>query len=166
MSSQPEKQDDLDGSVPDTHATALLLVDVINDFDFPGGDQLLTQAVRIAAALTDLTRRARAAHVPVIYANDNFGRWQSNFEQLLKRCTAPEQRSRSFVEQIAPERNDYIVLKPKKSAFYQTPLDILLKHLATKKLIVAGLCTNSCVLFTAQDAYMRYLASTITFDHA
>jgi nicotinamidase-related amidase len=164
MSSQPGKQDDLDGSAPDNHITALLLVDVINDFEFPGGDQLLARALKIAPCLKHLAQRARAAHVPVIYANDNFGRWQSNFEQLLERCKSPQRQSRSFVEQVAPERNDYIILKPKNSAFYQTPLDILLKHLGTKRLVIGGLCTNSCVLFTAQDAYMRDLDLFVPCD--
>jgi nicotinamidase-related amidase len=164
MSSQPGKQDDLDGSAPDTNPTALLLVDVINHFEFPGGDQLLAEALRIAPCLKDLKGRARGAGVPVIYANDNFGRWRSSFEQLLHLCTAPGRPSRSFVEQIAPDADDYIVLKPKHSAFYQTPLDILLKHLGTERLIVAGFCTNSCILFTAHDAYMRDLKLFVPAD--
>ena len=126
---------------------------MINDFEFPGGDELLASALRIAPRIRDLTRRARAAGVPVIYANDNFGRWRSDFEQLLQRCTASGSPSLAFVQQIAPEANDYVVLKPKHSAFYQTPLDVLLKHLGTERLILAEFCTNSCILFTAQDAY-------------
>ena len=157
MSSQPGKPDDLDGSVPDTHPITLLLIDVINDFDFPGGDQLLASALEIAPCIRDLIRRARSARVPVLYANDNFGRWQSNFDQLLRRCLEPGRSGSRFVAQIVPETDDYIVLKPKHSAFYQTPLDVLLKHLGTERLILAGFCTNSCILFTAHDAYMRDL---------
>jgi nicotinamidase-related amidase len=164
MSSQAGKQDDLDGSAPDKHRSALLLVDVISDFEFPGGDQLLSGALKIAPCIAGLIRRARAAKVPVIYANDNFGRWQSNFEQLLQRCTAPTRASRSFVEQVAPTAHDYVVLKPKHSAFYQTPLDVLLKHLGTERLILAGFCTNSCILFTAHDAYMRDLEIFVPSD--
>jgi nicotinamidase-related amidase len=63
-----------------------------------------------------------------------------------------------------PECDDYVVLKPKHSAFFQTPLDILLKHLGTKKLVLAGFCTNSCILFTAQDAYMRDLELLVPAD--
>lgn len=164
MSSQPGKQDDLNGNAPDTHRSALLLVDVINTFEFPGGDELLAAALRTAPCIKALKRRAREMGVPVIYANDNFGRWRSNIEQLVQRCTEPACRSRAFVEQIAPEADDYVVLKPKHSAFYQTPLDLLLKHLGTERLILAGFSTNSCILFTAHDAYMRDLKLFVPSD--
>jgi nicotinamidase-related amidase len=166
MSSQPGNKNDLDGNAPDTHPTALLLVDVINDFEFPGGDKLLDVAMRVAPQLKELKRRARLAGVPVIYANDNFGRWRSKFEDLLERCAEQGRKSRPFVEQIAPDSQDYAVLKPKHSAFYQTPLDVLLKNLGTRRLIVAGFCTNSCVQFTANDAYMRDLEILVPSDCA
>ncbi len=157
MSSQPGKQKDMDGSAPDTNRAALLLIDVINDFEYPGGEQLLNNALPIATSIRELKKRARIVKIPSIYVNDNFGRWQSSFEQLLEHCTTPEVRGRAFVQQLAPEAEDYFVLKPKHSGFYQTPLDVLLKHLGTKRLIITGLCTNSCVLFTGHDAYMRDL---------
>jgi nicotinamidase-related amidase len=162
--SQSDPQDSLNGKGADGNAIALLLVDLISEFEFPGGDQLLREAFRIAPALKELKRRAKGAGVPIVYANDNFGRWQSSFQQLLSRCLSPNCQSRSFVEQFAPECDDYVVLKPKHSAFFQTPLDILLKHLGTRKLVLAGFCTNSCILFTAQDAYMRDLELIIPAD--
>ena len=55
-------------------------------------------------------------------------------------------------------------MKPKHSGFYQTPLEILLKHLGTNRLILTGVSTNSCVLFTANDAYMRDLELVIPAD--
>ncbi|MDQ6700233.1 MAG: cysteine hydrolase [Acidobacteriota bacterium] len=164
MSSQPGKQKDMDGSAPDTNIAALLLIDVINDFEYPGGEQLLQNALPIAGCIRDLKKRARIAKIPAIYVNDNFGRWQSSFEQLLEHCTQPGVRGRGFVQPLAPEADDYFVLKPKHSAFYQTPLDVLLKHLGTKRLIVTGLCTNSCVLFTGHDAYMRDLELYVPSD--
>ena len=156
----------MDGSAPDTNMAALLLIDVINDFEFPGGEQLLERALPIAPRIRELKKRARQAKIPAIYVNDNFGRWQSSFEQLLEHCVQPEVRGRPFVQQLAPDPDDYFVLKPKHSAFYQTPLDVLLKHLGTKRLIVTGLCTNSCVLFTAHDAYMRDLELYVPSDCA
>ncbi len=164
MTSQPGQQNDLHGSAPDKNAAALLLVDVINDFEFPGGDRLLDQALPIAPRIRDLKSRARLAGIPVIYVNDNFGRWQSSFEQLFQHCTGEGIRGRSFVEPLVPQPDDYFVLKPKHSGFYQTPLDVLLKHLGTRRLILTGLCTDSCVLFTAHDAYMRDLELYIPSD--
>ena len=165
MTTQPGKQGDLHGSAPDNHHTVLLLIDVINDFEFPRGDELFNQALPIAPNIAALKRRARAAGIPAVYVNDNFGRWQSNFDQLVNHCLHDGVRGRPFVEQLKPDpESDYFVLKPKHSGFYQTPLDLLLKHLGAERLILAGVSTNSCVLFTAGDAYMRDLELIVPND--
>ena len=155
MTPQPGKQHDLHGSAPDTHHTALLLIDVINDFEFPRGDELFAQALPIAPNIAALKKRACVAGVPVIYVNDNFGRWQSKFDEILQRCLGKDVRGKPFVERLMPDEHDYFVLKPKHSGFYQTPLELLLKHLGAQRLVLTGISTNSCVLFTASDAYMR-----------
>jgi nicotinamidase-related amidase len=165
VTTQPGKQGDLHGSAPDNHHTALLLIDVINDFEFPRGDELFNQALPIAPNIAELKRRARAAGIPAVYVNDNFGRWQSNFDQLVNHCLHGPVRGRPFVEQLKPDPEcDYFVLKPKHSAFYQTPLDLLLKHLGAERLILTGVSTNSCVLFTAGDSYMRDLELIVPND--
>lgn len=145
----------MDGSAPDHSPTALLLIDILNDFDYPGGDELLKKALDIAPHIRDLKTRARAAGLATIYVNDNFGRWRSSFQQLLDHCLEQGSKAEPFVRQIAPDDQDYFVLKPKHSGFYQTPLDLLLKHLGAERLILTGISTNSCVLFTGHDAYMR-----------
>lgn len=164
MTVQPGKQHDLHGSVPDNHHTALLLIDVINDFEFPRGDELFEQALPMAARLADLKQRAAAAKIPAIYINDNFGKWQSKFESIVKHCLEENVRGRPFVQQLVPREQDYFVLKPKHSAFYQTPLELLLKHLGAQRLILTGVSTNSCILFTANDAYMRDLDLIVPQD--
>ncbi len=158
------KPSDLHGSAPDTHHTALLLIDVINRFDFDRGRELLKNVLPLAPCIAALAGRARRQGVPVIYINDNFGRWQSNFQQLIDRALAPDSPGNGFVRQVAPEECDYFVLKPKHSGFYQTPLEILLKHLGAQRVILAGVCTNSCILFTANDAYMRDLQIAVPED--
>lgn len=155
------------GSAPDHHHTALLLIDVINDFEFPRGDELFSQALPIAPKIAELKKRARAVEIPAVYVNDNFGRWQSNFDQLVQHCLNDGVRGQPFVDQLKPDvDSDYFVLKPKHSAFYQTPLDLLLKHLGAQRLILTGVSTNSCVLFTAADAYMRDLELMVPDDCA
>jgi nicotinamidase-related amidase len=167
VTTQPGKQGDLHGSAPDHHHTVLLLIDVINDFEFPRGAELFSQALPIAPNIAELKRRARAVEIPAVYVNDNFGRWQSNFDQLVQHCLHGGVRGRPFVEQLKPDvDSDYLVLKPKHSAFYQTPLDLLLKHLGAQRLILTGVSTNSCVLFTAADAYMRDLELMVPNDCA
>lgn len=164
MTPEPGKQADLHGSAPDTNPVALLMIDVINHFEFPRGDELFEKALPIAPRIAELKRRARQAGVPAIYVNDNFGRWRSNFQALLKHCLESDVRGRPFVEQLAPDDRDYFVLKPKHSGFYQTPLEMLLKHLGAERLILTGVSANSCVLFTANDAYMRDLELNIPPD--
>jgi len=164
VTSQPGKQNDLHGSAPDTNPVALVLIDVINHFEFPRGEDLFRCALPIAPRIAALKRKARAAGVPVIYVNDNFGRWRSSHDSLVRHCLKDGVRGRPFVEQLAPDRQDYFVLKPKHSGFYQTPLELLLKHLGTETLVITGVATNSCVLFTASDAYMRDLDVVVPPD--
>jgi nicotinamidase-related amidase len=143
---------------------ALLLVDVINHFEFPDGKNILTQALAIAPPLARLKKRARAAGVPTIYVNDNFGQWRSDARKLLQYCLRPEAAGLHFVEQLQPDDDDYFVLKPMHSAFYQTPLDALLRELGASSLILSGLATNSCILCTAHDANMRNLKIIVPGD--
>ena len=153
MKSMP-KNVDLHGSAPDKHKIALLLVDVINDFDFPEADQLLRYARPMAKRLLRLKQRAQEAGIPVIYVNDNFGRWKSDFRHTVEHCEK-NGRGSELVRLLRPEQNDYFVLKPKHSGFFSTTLETLLRYLETQSLILTGIAGNFCVLFTANDAYMR-----------
>lgn len=134
--------------------TALLLVDFINRLDFDRGEALRAPA-EAAAAHTARLKSTLGGGVPVIYANDNFGLWRSEFSDLVRRCADPESRGRELARLLRPERDDLSVLKPRHSAFYGTPLEFLLAELDIGRLIITGLVTEMCVLFTAQDAYVR-----------
>ncbi|HYY56119.1 MAG TPA: isochorismatase family cysteine hydrolase [Pyrinomonadaceae bacterium] len=151
----PAKNEDLHGNVPDKADVALLLIDVINDLEFEGGEQLLEHALPMARKLAALKKRAARAGIPAIYVNDNFGKWQSDFNKLLAHCLEEEVRGKPVVKQLEPDEDDYFVLKPKHSGFFSTTLDTLLEYLQAKTLILTGLAGNICVLFTANDAYMR-----------
>lgn len=152
---RPARNPDLHGNVPDEAPTALLLIDVINDLEFPGGAELLGQALRMADRLAALKAAAAALGIPAIYVNDNFGRWRSDFRALVDRCLEQGVRGRPIVERLRPGEDDYFVLKPKHSGFYSTTLDLLLDYLGAATLIITGLTADNCVLFTASDAYMR-----------
>jgi nicotinamidase-related amidase len=134
---------------------ALLLIDWINDLEFDEGEKLFPQALAAAKATAALRRRAKQAEVPVIYCNDNFGRWRSDFRALLAHVLEDGVRGQPLAELLAPDEDDYFVLKPKHSGFHSTTLDVLLAHLGANTLILTGIAGNFCVLFTAQDAYMR-----------
>ena len=151
----PVKSEDLHGNAPDKAGAALILIDVINDFEFEGGDALLQLALPISRKIAELKRRASESGVPAIYVNDNFGKWQSDFKKIVAHCLEDNVRGKPFVESVLPDDQDYFVLKPKHSGFYCTALDLLLKHLGVTNLILTGIAGNNCVLFTANDAYMR-----------
>jgi len=87
--------------------------------------------------------------------NDNFGRWRSDFRALVRHCTGEAVRGRPIAELLRPDETDYLVLKPKHSGFFSTTLDVLLSYLGVRALILGGIAGNICVLFTANDAYMR-----------
>jgi nicotinamidase-related amidase len=148
-------RENLYGNVPDKSPVALLLIDVINGLDFEGGRALLRQAKPMAKRLAALKARALHYGCPAIYVNDNFGRWRSEFHTQVRHCLNDKVPGRVLVELLHPTAQDYFVLKPAHSGFYSTALELLLKHLQTKTLIITGMATNSCVLFTANDAFLR-----------
>ena len=151
----PIRSENLHGNVPDTSGAALLLIDVINDFEFEGGEKLLPQALPVGRNIAWLKQEAKKLKIPTIYVNDNFGRWQSDFRKIVSHCRRDDIRGKPFVELILPDEEDYFVLKPKHSGFYSTTLDLLLSHLQARNLILSGIAGNNCVLFTANDEYMR-----------
>ncbi len=151
----PTRSTDLYGKQPEQSDAALLLIDLINDLVFPGSEALAEKANRMAPRVRDLKRRARASGIPVIYVNDNFGRWRSDFAETIRHVIEDDTPGRPVAELLHPDRDDYFVLKPKHSGFYSTTLEPLLSVLRIRTLILAGMAGNICVLFTADDAYMR-----------
>jgi nicotinamidase-related amidase len=160
----PAKNEDLHGNVPDKAEIALLLIDVINDLEFEGGDKLLKYSLPMAEKIAALKKRARLAGIPIVYVNDNFGKWQSDFNKLLNHCLEGEVRGKPLAEMLRPDEDDYFVLKPKHSGFFSTTLDTLLDYLKARTLILTGVAANICVLFTANDAYMRDFNLVIPSD--
>lgn len=149
------KNADLHGNVPDACPIALLLIDVINDLEFEDNQQIVKQAPGLARRIAALKERARAAGIPTIYVNDNFGRWKSDFHQQVRHCLQEDVNGRVLVEKLQPVEHDYFVLKPKHSGFFASTLDTLLRYLGAETLILAGIAGDRCVLFTANDAFLR-----------
>lgn len=146
---------DLHGMAPDDCAAALLVIDMISDFQYEGGERLIEHALPAAHRTAGLIGRARAAGIPVVYVNDNAGRWRSSLEQVWQAATAEGCRGREVCEQLAPENDDYFVIKPKHSGFYGTTLDLVLHKLGATRIILTGVAGDGCVTMTAMDAYLR-----------
>jgi nicotinamidase-related amidase len=145
-------------------AAALLLIDVVNDFAFPEADLLLKHAIPMAHKVAALKRRCTRAGIPSLYINDNFGLWRSCLDEQIEYCLNQEPPGRAVVEMLLPQPDDYFILKPKRSAFFDTPLETILRTLEAKTLIVTGLATDMCVYFTASDANMRNFDLLIPSD--
>jgi nicotinamidase-related amidase len=143
---------------------ALVILDMISDFRFEDGAPLLRAARRIAPRIRRLKERAAAAGIATIYVNDNLGPWRSDVAQILRQCTAPGALGRDVVALLAPEARDSFILKPRHSAFYGTPLEVLLENFGTRRLILTGVSSHQCVLFTAMDAHVRELGLAVPRD--
>jgi len=109
----PAKNEDLHGNAPENSSVALLLIDVINDLEFEGAGSLVEQAEVMAKRIASLKERARDAGIPAIYANDNFGRWQSDFRRVVTHCLEDGVRGEQMARILQPAEDDYFVLKPK-----------------------------------------------------
>lgn len=134
---------------------ALIIVDMIGRFDFPEGPSLLRQATPAAGRIARLRERFHAGGAPVIYANDHRGQWRSDFREVIRRSIADDSPGAGIARLLQPEPDDYFVLKPMQSAFYQTPLPALLESLDIGRLVITGIASDACVLNTAADAHMR-----------
>ena len=139
-------------SAPHSSKIALLIIDMISDFEFEGGDRLFRHAMPAARKILRFKQRARTARIPTIYVNDNFGQWRSDFRQLVHRCVNEPLRGTPIARMLAPDDEDYFVLKPANSGFFATPLRTLLHLIGAETIVLTGVTSHRCVLFTAADA--------------
>jgi nicotinamidase-related amidase len=144
--------------------SVLLIVDMINDFSFSDGDKLFERTEPILENVAGLRQKAKASGAPVIYVNDNFGKWQENFKEQIKYVMDTSEKGAEVAKSLLPDDEDYHVLKPQRSGFYQTPLELLLSSMKVKRVLIAGITTDMCVLFTAHDAYMRGYEVSVPAD--
>lgn len=138
-----------------TSQRVLLLVDFITSLDFPGSEKLAPHALAAARATAALKHRLRDEGVPTIYANDNYGVWQSDFHSLVSTCLGLEGPAGEIARLLYPQADDITILKPRHSAFYASALELLLTEIGARELVICGLATDMCVQLTAADAFLR-----------
>jgi nicotinamidase-related amidase len=151
----PTQNKDLHGNVPDKSPVVLLLIDVINDLEFEGNESIIRTARLMAKRIAALKARASKEGIVSIYVNDNFGKWKSDFRAQVQHCLERNGCGHFLAQTLQPEKNDYFVLKPKHSGFFSTTLDTVLRYLEAHTLIITGIAGDRCVLFTANDAFLR-----------
>jgi len=164
METLGKEEADLHGNVPDRAGAVLVLVDVINDLDFPDNEYLVGQADALSARIIELKKRCAAANIPTIYVNDNRGKWRSDIQEVVIQSQREGAPGHSFARKLAPNAVDYFVLKPKHSIFFATPLDLILQHLGVHTVIVAGITTNACILISAGELFVRGFRLVVPSD--
>lgn len=142
----------------------LLLIDFINPLDFPGAAELAPAALAAARATAALKKRHAGSGLATIYANDNYGVWQSDFHSLVTTCLGMPGAPGEMARLLYPQAGDLTILKPRHSAFYASPLELLLIQMETKELVICGLATDMCVQLTAGDAFLRQYGTWVPAD--
>jgi nicotinamidase-related amidase len=146
----------------DRGATALLVIDMLNPYEHDDAEELAASVADAVPAVSDLVQRARDSETSVIYVNDNYGDWNSSAGQLAQR--ALEGRHPELVEPVLPPQGSSFVIKPRHSAFYQTPLEYLLYRRGVERVVLTGQVTEQCILYSALDAYVRHLSIVVPRD--
>ncbi|MGR4880299.1 cysteine hydrolase family protein [Streptomyces sp. LARHCF249] len=141
---------------------ALVIIDMLNTYEHEDADLLVRSVERVLPAVVHLLEQAREQGVPVIYANDNFGKWRSHHGEILDAALAGPHAA--LVEPVRPDENAYFVVKARHSVFYETPLAYLLGALDVSHLVLCGQVTEQCVLYSALDAHIRHLSVTVAED--
>ncbi|HEY9328979.1 MAG TPA: isochorismatase family cysteine hydrolase [Streptomyces sp.] len=142
--------------------SAVIVIDMINTYEHPDADLLLPAVRKVVPSIVLLLERARAAGVPVIYANDNFGEWRSHHGEIVE--TALAGLHAELVEPLRPDADSLFVVKARHSIFYETPLAYLLSQLGVRQVILSGQVTEQCVLYSALDAHIRHLDVIVVQD--
>ncbi|BCB01887.1 isochorismatase family cysteine hydrolase [Bacillus sp. KH172YL63] len=142
--------------------TALLVIDIMNPFDFSHGETLAHHTRNIVGPINALRRYCQQHRHPTIYINDHYELWKADYKEIYQKCH--NEVSDGIMTPLQPKEEDFFLIKPKHSAFYGTALNTLLHHLSVKNLIITGIAGNICVLFTANDAYMREFSLMVPGD--
>jgi nicotinamidase-related amidase len=141
---------------------ALVVIDMINTYDHEDAEHLRRSVEQVVPVLGDLVRSAREAGAPVIYVNDNFGKWRSDHRQLVDDALAGEHAA--LVEPIVPDEGAMFVVKARHSIFYETPLEYLMRQEGIGELVLAGQATEQCILYSALDAHIRHIPVVVPRD--
>ena len=142
--------------------TALIVVDMVQTYDFDDGDRLAENVERIVPALKRLLEKAREADALIVYVNDSFGDWSTDRERLVDK--ARQTSYGHLLDDVAPDDDVLFVLKARHSIFFQTPLDYILDENEIEHLVLAGQTTEQCILYSALDAHIRHRPVSIPKD--
>jgi nicotinamidase-related amidase len=147
----------------DPARTALLVIDMQNDYVARGGSLLVPDAAATVAAIGRLLALARATRMRVVYSQDTHRRGDPEWEIWPEHCREGTW-GWEIVAELAPGADDTVLRKVRHDAFYGTPLDHLLRLWAVDTVVVCGAGANCCVHYTAASAALRWYAVVIPRD--
>jgi len=139
----------------DPGATAILVVDMVNDFCKEGGAMVLPGYERLVPPQRRLIEAGRAAGCPIVFIVDTHRttvRRDREFQKRTPHCFDGSWGAR-VIDELAPGPEDVVVVKRRYSAFFGTDLDLTLKDLGVAQVVVVGVVTNICVRSTVHDAF-------------
>ena len=143
---------------------AVLVIDMISDFDFEDGDKLFANALRIAPQIFQIKQYAREHKIPFVFVNDSYGKWHRDLGSFIEAIRKSNKKAEHILDLVRPKADDLYILKPQRSGFYDTDLEHMLEGFNVNHVLITGLTTDICVLFTAHDAYMRALQVRVPAD--
>ena len=143
-----------DGSNFEVNDAALVIVDMLNDFCKEGGAMVLPEGLETIGPTQNLIKAFREKKLPIIYINDchRAGKYDKEFEKRSPHCIEGTWGAQ-VIDELAPQEEDYQIPKRRFSGFYQTDLDLVLRELGRKSVVVTGVVTNICVRSTCHDAF-------------
>jgi len=133
---------------------ALLVIDMLNDFIHQEGSLYIgKKATEIILPIQKRIENFRRVNDPIFYINDSHLDTDREFDLFPSHCIKGTWGAEVIAE-LKPEKADIIIHKRRYSGFFQTDLDLALREKSIRQLVLVGVCTNICILYTAASARM------------
>jgi nicotinamidase-related amidase len=141
---------------------ALLIIDMENAFVDPTSPHCIKMAQESLPACRQVIDTCRAEKMPIFnikrtYRDDGsdieitrWEQWANTGRSMAPGSTGP--KGADYCKEIQPQQGDYLLYKPRWSAFFQTSLDLILRRLGIRGVVIIGTTTPNCVRTTAYDA--------------
>ena len=132
---------------------AVIVIDMLNDFvTGPISDPRVNHIIE---PLSTLCEKARKAGIPVVYANDCHTPEIDKEFKIWPAHAVAGTKGAEVIEALKPRKGDYVIPKKTYSAFFETPMELVLRELGVDTLIITGWQADCCCRHTSADAFFR-----------
>jgi nicotinamidase-related amidase len=143
--------------------TALLVIDMQNDFVREGGSLRVPDAEMTIPQISSLLDLARGHGMRVVYSQDTHREDDPEW-RIWPEHAREGSWGWQIIEDLAPRADETVLRKVRYDAFYGTPLDHLLRLWSVERLVICGTVANICVHYTAASAALRWYDVIIPRD--